>query len=559
MVWNGTSYISRGQVSTDSKIWTSSAGGTGNAIAWDGSLYVSVGGSLWVDVSSDGKTWSTYLLPSSVFSNSYYAIAKSATTWVAVGTSGSIIYSTDAKTWNAAAPITIVTAGVPGGFSPQLNAVTWTGSQFVAGGESGALATSPDGVTWTVQPGPSTATIQSLASRNGLVLASSSALFTSPDGASFTWTQRASLTAYHIVYAGGQWVAQGFGATATSADGLTWTSGPAFGGSLNSLVHNGAEYVATGMDRNGVGLVLASPDGLNWTYREVTSIQKEAAISPVDGRVVSVGLADSSRTSLDSVTWDFGLLDSNYLFLDMIWAPGPKTFLGLVQVAANQYTYSSTDGKTWTPGPYAPCGYLGATLIASPTVIVNAGASLSGACLATSTDGGATWTQRISPIATAGQGTTKGFWTGSQFVLLGNTGNIATSPDGISWTTRTSGTTVSLNGGATSPTTLVVVGASGTILTSTDGGATWVPRTTGTAMGLNRVVWTGAQFYAVGNAATLLSSPDGITWAAVPTPYDSWATVFPPKTQPDFNDAVWSPVTSKLTIFGNNGLVATLP
>lgn len=564
MVWNGSAYISHEQLSTDGKYWQSNDQIHANAIAWDGALYISVK-SNWVDVSTDGRSWTSNPLPSAVLGNQFYAIVKSPTTWVAVGAKGSIIYSSDGKTWSAAAPITINTASISG-YAPALNAVTWTGSQFVAGGESGALATSPDGITWTVKPGPNTDTIKALASKNGLVIASTfpypgstPALLTSPDGANFTWTQRLALTAVQIINAGGKWVAIGDTRTsATSPDGLAWTIGSPFTGMFNTVVYNGAEYVASGIDRNSVGSIFYSPDGLAWNYRLVTSRQTAAAISPVDGRIVAGGTTDSSRTSLDSATWDFGTLDANYPFLDITWTPSSNKFTALVEVSANQYAYSSVDGKTWARGAYAPCGYLGATLVASPTVMINAGASLSGPCLATSTDGAATWTSRTSPVP-SGESTTKAFWTGSQFVLLGSSGTIATSPAGDTWTRRASGTTRSLNGGASSPATIVVVGTGGTILTSSDAGSTWTAQSSGTIAKLNRVVWTGTQFYAVGTASTLLSSPDGVSWTPVATSYSAWPSVSPFLTPPDFNEVVWSPTTGKLTVFGDGGLVATVP
>jgi hypothetical protein len=57
------------------------------------------------------------------------------------------------------------------------------------------------------------------------------------------------------------------------------------------------------------------------------------------------------------------------------------------------------------------------------------------------------------------------------FVAVGNTGTVITSPDGTTWTTRTSGTTNALYGVAYSSTDdlFVASGASGTFLKSADG------------------------------------------------------------------------------------------
>ena len=105
---------------------------------------------------------------------------------------------------------------------------------------------------------------------------------------------------------------------------------------------------------------------------------------------------------------------------------------------------------------------------------------------------------------------------------------VITSPDGITWTQRTTGLSkaFALNGIAFDGTTLVAVGAAdGTdpyIVTSTDG-ISWTERAIAAAkdFGLNEVVWAGgiSLFIAVGVAdgtdAFIQTSPDGTTWTAM--------------------------------------------
>ncbi len=565
IIWNGAGYIGVGgsegyQVSTDSRVWRVTASlAQADDLAWDGTTYVATD-SLWFDTSTDGRTWTGHTLPDTVKFENFYSIAKSGTTWVAVGTRGAIVYSTNAIAWSAAPTITVDTPYT--GYAPDLYAVTWTGTQFVAGGASGTLITSPNGIDWTVQTPPTSDIITQLASQGSVIVAttspyggSSPALLTSTNGVD--WTPQVSPMAFwpeDIVYANGKWLVVGGYNSMTSSDGVTWTTGPGASGILSSAVFNGSEYIAVGTDGNSNGAVYTSADGLNWTIRNVTVRLTAAAMSP-SGRVVAVGPGYSSRTSTDGIAWDFGLLDSNYPFLDITWSPGLNSFLGLVQVAANENLYISADGKTWTNLGGADCGGVGATVIASPTVIVNAGSSLVGACL-TTTSNGVNWTGRTPSWNS--QSTTKGFWTGDQFVILGTQGLISTSPDGATWTSQPSGTTATLYGGTASPSTIVVVGASGTILTSSDG-VTWTSRNSGTTMTLRRVVWTGTQFYAVGGAATLLKSSDGIAWTTVTTPFSTWMSTFPYTIPPDFNDAVWLSSVSRLVVFGDDGLVGTVP
>ena len=98
------------------------------------------------------------------------------------------------------------------------------------------------------------------------------------------------------------------------------------------------------------------------------------------------------------------------------------------------------------------------------------------------------------------------------FVAVGASGTLLTSPDAITWTSRTSGTSNNLRSFAVKPSTIgVVVGYSGTILTSTDG-ITWTSRTSGTSKNINNVAYGNSKFIAVGDNGTTLSSSDGITW-----------------------------------------------
>ena len=66
------------------------------------------------------------------------------------------------------------------------------------------------------------------------------------------------------------------------------------------------------------------------------------------------------------------------------------------------------------------------------------------------------------------------------FVTVGSEGYIFTSPDGTTWTERTSGISKYLGGITYGNGLYLTVGNSGTILTSSDG-TTWTERTSGTS------------------------------------------------------------------------------
>ena len=131
---------------------------------------------------------------------------------------------------------------------------------------------------------------------------------------------------------------------------------------------------------------------------------------------------------------------------------------------------------------------------------------------------GITWTAATSPTSQDLLGITKGAL-GSQplFVAVGKAGTILTSPDGKAWTASISGTTADLygvaRGTASGNPIFAAVGNSGTILTSSDG-TSWTPRTSGVTASLRGVTNSGFIFIAVGDGGTVVTSQDGIGWAS---------------------------------------------
>lgn len=122
---------------------------------------------------------------------------------------------------------------------------------------------------------------------------------------------------------------------------------------------------------------------------------------------------------------------------------------------------------------------------------------------------GVAWTVRSSGTTLAMTGVV---WTGSQFVAVGDGGSIRTSADGIVWTARTSGTTKNLKAICWTGSSLVTVGDEGTVLTSATG-STWTARFSNTAEELKAVVWTGSGLVAVGELGVTLTSSTGTSWA----------------------------------------------
>jgi len=125
----------------------------------------------------------------------------------------------------------------------------------------------------------------------------------------------------------------------------------------------------------------------------------------------------------------------------------------------------------------------------------------------TSSDG-ISWSTKTSGTSEYLRGVTYG---NGLFVTVGWEGTILTSSNGTSWTKRTSGTSNRLWGITYGNGLFVTVGYEGTILTSTDGNS-WTERTSGTSKFLREVTYGKGLFVTVGGRGTILTSTDGITW-----------------------------------------------
>lgn len=181
---------------------------------------------------------------------------------------------------------------------------------------------------------------------------------------------------------------------------------------------------------------------------------------------------------------------------------------GKFVVAANSGFRVSTDGLSWrrvsVPGQVQQQNdmtYNGTNTFVS---VGNAGTAY------TSPDG-ETWTLRSTGTTSNISGATFG---AGLFVaaISATANNIRTSPDGITWTARATAVTNAQNDVSYNGTNLFVsVGNAGTIQSSPDA-VTWTSRASGTANNLQGIHFAAGQWVAVGGAGTVITSPDGSTW-----------------------------------------------
>lgn len=155
------------------------------------------------------------------------------------------------------------------------------------------------------------------------------------------------------------------------------------------------------------------------------------------------------------------------------------------------------------------------------------------------------WTTQNSGVTA---GLSEIAWSGSLYVVVGASGTILTSPDGTSWTQQLSGTSNHLRAVHWNGNLFVATGDLGTILTSSNG-TLWLKETSGTTASLNGIEWDGSQFVVVGTTGTagiILTSPNGTFWSSQ---Y--------PGTTSSLNDVVWN--GTQFLAAGTGSVVLTSP
>jgi len=313
-----------------------------------------------------------------------------------------------------------------------------------------------------------------------------------------------------------------FTATGTYSDGstqditaaVTWASATptvatvSNGGLATGAATGNASITATAGTVSGrTALSVVVAQGNNWTFRALNARLSSVASSGT--KYVAVGDNEVVYNSPDGITWHEVLSTSG--IGKVIWTG--SQFAG----AGSGGIRFSSDGVAWTTATTQPMN----AVVWSGTQYVAIGG---GGAILTSPDG-VTWTSRNS-------GTTANLglivWSGSKFVIaVGN--SVISSSDGVTWATTGSGVGIFASGLAYSGREFVVIGGNGwrqqSILTSPDA-VTWtVTWTQESLITMNDICWSGTQFVVVGEAemnsaasyishAIVRTSPDGVTWTA---------------------------------------------
>jgi uncharacterized protein YmfQ (DUF2313 family) len=199
--------------------------------------------------------------------------------------------------------------------------------------------------------------------------------------------------------------------------------------------------------------------------------------------------------------------------LDGVYHDGVQYVAVGASDGSDPYVITSTDGELWTeqscPGTTADLKQVHG----SGSLWVAVGAPIGGASLIVTSIGAVSWTLRSNPST----GTLQAVWYGNGlWVAVGEFGTVMTSPDGITWTTRTQPLgSITYNCVAYGNGLWVAINAGNKIITSPDG-ITWTARSEGSTTGVQGVLYANSLWIAVGNNADgtpyIITSTDGITW-----------------------------------------------
>jgi hypothetical protein len=304
----------------------------------------------------------------------------------------------------------------------------------------------------------------------------------STDGVSWTENSAPELFAVgRAAWNGSLFVASGLlGRIVSSTDGLNWTRrtlGP--GNSIAGAIHANGLYVGVtgtvvpgGGDTYSKSTVVTSPNGRDWTEHDSATTNSLIRVTYGSGRYVAVGDRGTIITSTDASSWTVATSPTTNILYAAAY--GAARYVAVGGLTNRATILSSIDGVNWNSISDATNYYgLYAIVFAQNQFVA------------------------VGQLAASKQATT------------------LTSPDGLTWTPRTSGATNHLRGITWGNNLYVAAGDKGSLTTSSDG-ITWANASLSTVINLRCAAYGNGYYVVPGYPSTLFVSTNGINWALRP-------------------------------------------
>jgi hypothetical protein len=236
-----------------------------------------------------------------------------------------------------------------------------------------------------------------------------------------------------VTYGNGMFVAiagnGGLNKFITSTDGIQWKSITVPAGQWKAMTYGNGLFVAVSSVNSipGNNMIITSPDGVNWTVR-TSPLSQLYSVGYGNGMFVATANGTANYiTSSDGITWTLRSLPVTSTHA--VGFGNGKFVLpngSIVQTSTDGITFatsSSASTRSWKAVTYGNGLYVA---VASDGTISNS--------VMTSPDG-TTWTSRTSTLTNLWSVT---YGSGLFVAVSGDTStsNVMTSPDGINWTTR---------------------------------------------------------------------------------------------------------------------------
>jgi hypothetical protein len=230
----------------------------------------------------------------------------------------------------------------------------------------------------------------------------------------------------------------------TSIDGVTWTPRVT---PINIQWYSATWspelmiFVALGWNLGSLQSIITSLDGITWTIRNASQDELWSSVTWSPQLGIFVAVADSGTnkvmTSSDGINWTTRITPSNAPpFNSVTWSPQLGRFVAVGNDNINQFMYSS-DGINWTTGQTSSV-YEWRSVCWSPElrifVAVSDFSTTNSNNRAMTSPDGITWTIRTTPSSTTGQNWKSVIWVSELKLFIAVGYSIMTSSDGITWT-----------------------------------------------------------------------------------------------------------------------------